>query len=278
MRHFELRHQFLPSLSGRTLKQILPGALLALLVSPILAAEPQQVTGLSLGGGVNVTPRYSGSDENRVTTALVLDYSMRNGFFVSTTQGIGYGNSIGDLNYSTALSYRAGRKDHDVDSDSLNDGSDDLRGMGNIKGSALGIVGLEYKVTDWLHLQLQAEVPFTERDNGAALHFGIISPLYSASKDTLTMTLTSSWGTSDYMQTYYGVNSSQSATSGFAPYDVGAGIYAWSMNLGWTHKFNQDWSVVAATGFTQLVGDAGNSPIVQRKASPTGSLNVIYSF
>lgn len=43
MRHFELRHQFLPSLSGRTLKQILPGALLALLVSQYLPQNPSKL-------------------------------------------------------------------------------------------------------------------------------------------------------------------------------------------------------------------------------------------
>ncbi len=278
MSNFELRHKFPYSLSERTLIKMLPGALLALLATPTLAAEPQQGNALTLGGGVDVTPLYSGSDENRVTTALVLDYSMHNGFFVSTTRGIGYGNSTGKLDYSTALSYRAGRKDHDVDSDSLSDGSDDLRGMGDVKGSAIGALGLGYKVTDWLHLQLQAEVPFSQRDNGAALHFGIISPLYSSSENTVTMALTSSWGTGNYMQTYYGVSSSQSAASGFSQYDAGSGIYAYSLNMDWTHKFNQDWSVVAATGFTQLAGDARNSPIVQRKASPTGSLKVTYSF
>ncbi|WP_129991387.1 MipA/OmpV family protein [Rahnella sp. CFA14(1/10)] len=278
MSNFELRHKFPYLLSGRTLKKMLPGALLALLTNPTLAAEPQQGNALTLGGGVDVTPLYSGSDENRVTTALVLDYSMHNGFFVSTMRGIGYGNSSGKLDYSTALSYRAGRKDHDVDSDAMSDGSDDLRGMGDVKGSAIGALGLGYKVTDWLHLQLQAEVPFSQRDNGAALHFGIISPLYSSSENTVTMALTSSWGTDNYMQTYYGVSSSQSAASGFTQYDAGSGIYAYSMNMDWTHKFNQNWSVVAATGFTQLAGDARNSPIVQRKASPNGSLKVTYSF
>ncbi|MBU9809678.1 MipA/OmpV family protein [Rahnella sp. C60] len=278
MSNFELRHKFPYLLSERTLKKMLPGALLALLTNPTLAAEPQQGNALTLGGGVDVTPLYSGSDENRVTTALVLDYSMHNGFFVSTMRGIGYGNSSGKLDYSTALSYRAGRKDHDVDSDAMSDGSDDLRGMGDVKGSAIGALGLGYKVTDWLHLQLQAEVPFSQRDNGAALHFGIISPLYSSSENTVTMALTSSWGTDNYMQTYYGVSSSQSAASGFTQYDAGSGIYAYSMNMDWTHKFNQNWSVVAATGFTQLAGDARNSPIVQRKASPNGSLKVTYSF
>jgi len=144
MRNTEPRRKFLPAFPGRPLKKIVPGALLALLATPTLAAEPPQGTTLTLGGGVGVAPRYSGSDENRVSTALVLDYSMRNGFFASSTRGIGYGNSLGNVDYSAALSYRTGRKDHNVDSDTMSDGSDHLRGMGNVKGSALGVVGLGY--------------------------------------------------------------------------------------------------------------------------------------
>ncbi|HHX3492394.1 TPA: MipA/OmpV family protein, partial [Enterobacter cloacae] len=179
MRHIELRHSFPLSLPGLSLKNIVPGALLALLATPVLAAE-QQGNVLTLGGGVDIAPHYSGSDKNRATTAVVVDYAMYNGFFVSTTRGIGYGNNIGNLDYSAALSYRAGRKDRDVDSDSISGGSDYLRGMGDIKGSALVVPGLGYKVTDWLNLQLQAEVPVSERDNGEALHFGISSPLFTS--------------------------------------------------------------------------------------------------
>ncbi|MDJ0042038.1 MipA/OmpV family protein [Pantoea allii] len=278
MRNNILRHKFPLSLPGRSLKKMLPGTVLALLATPILAAAQNQDNALTLGGGANVTPRYSGSDKSRVTTAMVLDYTMANGFFASSTRGIGYGNNIGKFDYNAALSYRAGRKDHDVDSDSLSDGSDYLRGMGDVKGSALGVLGLGYGVADWLNLQLQAEVPFSERNNGAALHFGINSPLYTSPNNTVTLALTGSWGTDKYMQTYYGVSASQSAASRFTRYDAGAGVYAWSMNLDWTHKFNEDWSVVAAAGVTQLTGDARNSPIVQRKTSPTGSLLVTYRF
>lgn len=278
MRNTEPHHKFLPAFAGRPLKKILPGALLALLATPTLAAEPPLRTSLTVGGGVDVAPRYSGSDENRVSTALVLDYSMRNGFFVSSTRGLGYGNNLGNVDYSAALSYRTGRKDHNVDSDDMNDGSDYLRGMGNIKGSALGVVGLGYNFTPWLSAQLQAEVPFSQRDNGAALHVGIVSPLYHSPKNSVTMALTSSWGTNDYMQTYYGVSAPQSAASGLTQYDAGSGIYAWSLNLDWTHNFTERWSVVADAGYTQLAGDARNSPIVQRKASPTGSLKVTYRF
>lgn len=278
MRNIKLRHSFPRSRIGCSMKSILPGAVLALLAAPALAAEQPQGNVLTLGGGVDVAPRYSGSDKSRVTAAQVVDYAMANGFFVSTTRGIGYGNSFGNLNYNAALSYRAGRKDRDVSSDSIASGSDYLRGMGDIKGSAIVVPGLKYKVTDWLNVQMQAEVPVSERDNGEAVHFGIASPLYTSPKNTVTLALTGSWGSSKFMQTYYGVSSGQSAASGFARHEAGAGIYAYSLSLDWTHKLTSRWSLLAAAGVTQLTGDAGDSPIVQRKTSPTGSLKVAYSF
>ncbi|HCU0180214.1 TPA: MipA/OmpV family protein [Enterobacter hormaechei] len=278
MRNCKLRHRFPRSLIGLSVKSILSGAVLALLATPALAAGQRQGNVLTLGGGVDVAPRYSGSDKSRVTAAQVVDYAMANGFFISTTRGLGYGNRVGNLDYSAALSYRAGRKDRDVSSDSIASGSDYLRGMGDIKGSAVVVPGLGYRVTDWLNVQLQAEVPVSERDNGEAVHFGIASPLYTSPENSVTLALTGSWGSSKYMQTYYGVSAAQSAASGFARHDAGSGIYAYSLNLDWTHKLTSRWSLLAAAGVTQLTGEAGDSPIVQRKTSPVGSLKVTYSF
>ena len=278
MRNCKLRHRFPRSLIGRSVKSILSGAVLALLATPALAAGQRQGNVLTLGGGVDVAPRYSGSDKSRVTAAQVVDYAMENGFFISTTRGLGYGNRVGNLDYSAALSYRAGRKDRDVSSDSIASGSDYLRGMGDIKGSVVVVPGLGYRITDWLNVQLQAEVPVSERDNGEAVHFGIASPLYTSPENSVTLALTGSWGSSKYMQTYYGVSAAQSAASGFARNDAGSGIYAYSLNLDWTHKLTSRWSLLAAAGVTQLTGEAGDSPIVQRKTSPVGSLKVTYSF
>ena len=278
MRNCKLRHRFPRSLIGRSVKSILSGAVLALLATPVLAAGQRQGNVLTLGGGVDVAPRYSGSDKSRVTAAQVVDYAMANGLFISTTRGLGYGNHVGNLDYSAALSYRAGRKDRDVSSDSIASGSDYLRGMGDVKGSAVVVPGLGYRITDWLNVQLQAEVPVSERDNGEAVHFGIASPLYTSPENSVTLALTGSWGSSKYMQTYYGVSAAQSAASGFARHDAGSGIYAYSLNLDWTHKLTSRWSLLAAAGVTQLTGEAGDSPIVQRKTSPVGSLKVTYSF
>ncbi len=278
MRNCKLRHRFPRSLIGRSVKSILSGAVLALLATPALAAGQRRGQRVNHGGGVDVAPRYSGSDKSRVTAAQVVDYAMANGFFISTTRGLGYGNRVGNLDYSAALSYRAGRKDRDVSSDSIASGSDYLRGMGDIKGSAVVVPGLGYRITDWLNVQLQAEVPVSERDNGEAVHFGIASPLYTSPENSVTLALTGNWGSSKYMQTYYGVSAAQSAASGFARHDAGSGIYAYSLNLDWTHKLTSRWSLLAAAGVTQLTGEAGDSPIVQRKTSPVGSLKVTYSF
>lgn len=68
------------------MKSILPGAVTALLATPTTAADQPQGNVLTTGGGVDVAPRYSGSDKSRVSAAQVVDYAMANGF-VSTTRG-----------------------------------------------------------------------------------------------------------------------------------------------------------------------------------------------
>lgn len=81
MRNIELRHTFPHLLPGRSLKNLVPGFVLALLAMPALAAEQSQGNVLTLGGGVDVAPRYSGSDKTRVSAAQVVEYAMANGFF-----------------------------------------------------------------------------------------------------------------------------------------------------------------------------------------------------
>jgi hypothetical protein len=54
MRNIELRHTFPHLLSGRCLKTLVPGVVLALLATPVLAEEQRQGNVLTLGGGVDV--------------------------------------------------------------------------------------------------------------------------------------------------------------------------------------------------------------------------------
>ncbi|WP_222428638.1 MipA/OmpV family protein [Herbaspirillum sp. SJZ099] len=257
---------------------LLAVAALAVLAAPTQAAEAPKGDVFTLGAGVAIGPRYSGSDQNRAGLGLAVDYAASNGFFIGTTRGIGYGSQAGKLDYSIALGYREGRKDSSQSSFMGRTGSDYLRGMGEIKGSVTTLLGLGYTVTDWLRLGLQAEVPLSQRDNGSALHFSASSPFYTSDSDRLTLGLTSSWGNRKYVQTYYGVTAAQSAASGFRQHGAKSGIYAYALELGWKHKFDANWSLMASVGAMQLAGDAGNSPIVKRKTAPMGSVFVTYSY
>lgn len=256
-------------------------AALAVLAAPTQAAEtPKAPQGdvLTLGAGVAIGPRYSGSDKNRAGLGLAFDYAASNGFFIGSTRGIGYGSQVGKMDYSIALSYREGRKDSNQSSFMGRTGSDYLRGMGEVKGSATALLGLGYTATDWLRLGLKAEVPLSQRDNGSALHFGASSPFYTSASDELTLGLTGSWGDRKYTQTYYGVTAVQSAASGFRQHRAKSGIYAYTLELGWKHKFDANWNLMASAGVMQLTGDAGDSPIVKRKTAPVGSVFITYSY
>lgn len=239
--------------------------------------ESKQENTLTIGAGAAYGSRYSGSNQNRVGPALLLDYQMQNGLFASTMRGLGYGGQIGDLNYSAALAYRDGRSDNDNGGFS-GSGSKQLHGMGDIKGSALAMLSLDYTVTKWLSLSAVAELPLSQRENGKAVHLGITGILYQSEQDKLSLGGTASLGDTKYLQTYYGVTAKQSANSGFGVFKPKSGLYAMSTDISWRHQFDQRWAVTTAIGATQLTGDAGKSPIIRRKVAPTAAAYVSYSY
>lgn len=233
---------------------------------------------LRLGAGVGFGPRYSGSDQNTGSAALMFDYAMQNGFYISSLRGIGYGGTAGDFSYSAALGYRSGRKDSDGGRFSGGGGSNFLRGMGEIKGSATTMLGVGYNLTERVNLHAMLELPLSQRDNGKALHVGIIGSLLDQPGDKLSLGTRASFGDGKYTQTYYGVTDQQSASSGFAAYRPKSGLYAVHTDLTWEHRFDATWSLVTVAGVTSLSGDAAKSPIVKRKTAPSGGVYVSYTY
>lgn len=260
-------------------------ALLAL-SAPAWAADPsdgeEDENVLLMGAGVAVSSKYSGSDENRVTPALGIDYSMANGFFASTLRGVGWGSSVGGFNYSAALSYRAERVDRDDDDKflggSTSNGGDELRGMGRVEGSALALVSAGWTPNRWFGVSVTLEEPLSRRENGRAYHVGFTSTVYAGERNDITLGLTGHGGDRDYLQTYYGVTAAQSRASGFRAYAPKAGLYAISTGVDWTYRINDHWGLYTSVGAERLSGDAAGSPIVQRKTAPSAFVMATYRF
>lgn len=257
-------------------------ALLALpALLPLLAqAEDAKPAGnvLTLGGGIAVGPRYSGSDENQVAPVLGIDYAMANGFYASTLRGLGYGHSIDKLTLNAAIGARGERKEKDTQKFGGSSGSPKLRGMGDIKASATAMFSASYALTDAIEVSTRLELPISHRENGKTLNLGASGVLYNQGRDTVTLSGGVNFGDAKYNQTYYGVSEAQSDRSGYRVYKPKSGLYEAEIGISWQRKLDKNWAVTTMVGASTLLGDAKNSPIVFRKTSPTGALYATYSY
>jgi outer membrane protein len=67
-----------------------------------------------------------------------------------------------------------------------------------------------------------------------------------------------------YAQTYYGVSSAQSASSGYATYQASAGINVLRIGAGADYELTRDWRLGAKFNVSKLQGDAASSPIAEK--------------
>lgn len=86
------------------------------------------------------------------------------------------------------------------------------------------------------------------------------------------------WMDSRYASTYYGVSDTQSANTGYAAYQAGAGVSALRLSAGADYQLTRDWSLSAKLGLTQLQGDAASSPTVDKKNQTSYGLFANYRF
>ncbi|WP_270996155.1 MipA/OmpV family protein, partial [Listeria seeligeri] len=78
------------------------------------------------------------------------------------------------------------------------------------------------------------------------------------------------WASHDAMQTWYGVTSSQAASSraGLSTYSPSSGFKSAALFTSWSYRINPSWSTITTLGVNTLLGDARDSPLTERRANP----------
>jgi outer membrane protein len=66
----------------------------------------------------------------------------------------------------------------------------------------------------------------------------------------------------DYMETYFGVSSSDSVRSGLSTFDADEGVKDWSLALGAVYNLTDSWGIGAFALYKLLLEDAADSPVV----------------
>jgi MipA family protein len=93
--------------------------------------------------------------------------------------------------------------------------------------------------------------------------------------------LGTTYGSGDYMSTFFGIQERYSAPSGLPAYDADAGFRDVRLTLGAMVPVTEHWLVGAGVMFMRLVGNAADSPIVDDAGSPnqiSGGLGVAYAW
>jgi outer membrane protein len=262
-------------------------AAVALTAAVVVPASAQQTaatataaanseTKITLGLGAAYLPRYAGSDEYKATALPVISVVTSWGGFIDAGEGIGYRRSFGDkFIASAAIGYDAGRKDSNQN---FKAGSDKLKGMGEVKGAALLNLSLGYRLTQNLTLSAGASQPLSNRDRGRNYYAKADATVMTMPRDKLAVAGSALFGSNDYNQSYFGVTANQSATSGYTRYTPGAGLYAVKAAITWTHRFDENWSLLAATEATRYMKKAGDSPIVKARTNYGTMAAVNYTF
>jgi outer membrane scaffolding protein for murein synthesis (MipA/OmpV family) len=235
---------------------------------------PDSGDSFTAGIGLAYVPEYAGAEKRRVLPLPILERTYSNGVFLSTQRGIGYETTAGDFTLSAALGYDGGRDDHKKNYFS---GSDALKGMGDIDGSAQAVLSAGYQLGT-VGLSFTTKQNIGHRDYGATYSLGMSAPLYTNTTDQIGFGASAVYADNKYMQTYFGVTDLQSARSGYKAYQAKAGFENVSAGVHWNHVLDSNWSVRSALGVTRLTGDAADSPLTKRKTTPMLMTALIYRF
>jgi len=218
--------------------------------SPAYAApqRPYDIV-LEIGGGPQIRPAYEGADKYKVMPfgEFTLHYLWLPGF-----GEIKNGQVTDGFSFGPSFRYLSRRKSSDYT---------DLHGLNDVDASFE--VGAKFAYTFGMFR------PWVAVRHGFGGHSGVVGEagLDLVMRPTPVTEIAfgprTSFASSDYMETYFGVTPAESARSGLAVYSPGGGFKGVGAELRTRYEFSPQWAMVGTLIYERLIGDAADSPIVQ---------------
>ncbi len=84
---------------------------------------------------------------------------------------------------------------------------------------------------------------------------------------TLSVGVTATYASSDYMQTYFGVDADNASRSGLSLFSAGSGIRDIKIPFMAIFSFSPKWHLAGGLIFSKLIGDASDSPVTNDRGS-----------
>lgn len=218
----------------------------------------------SVGAGLATVPRYEGAAGHRAHYIPLLDAEAGR-FFFSTMRGIGVNLSAhSGIRFGPRITYSSGRKES-------SDGR--LSGMGDVTGTGQFGFFLNARHEPWY---MTGDI--RSDGHGTRLDFEEGYEARPFPSDRIRTGAKLSWADPRYMQTFFGVDSAQSASSELPVYVPGSGIKDYGINFNWRHAYTKKWFSNGGIQARRLSGSAGSSPLVMTRLETSASFLVGYRF
>lgn len=225
----------------------------------------------TIGGGGLFAPTYLGSNNYELDPLPILDIRYRDRVFLSTRDGLG-ANLLprGNWRAGPVLKYRHGR---DQDDDAALHGLGDVDPAGEIGG--------------FVHYDLRPFTMGAEVRQGFGGHEGMIGDLFFTwttlfnDRTQLSLGPKVTLGSSDFTESYFGIDANQAARSGYQRYEADGIFVSYGLGASLTYQLGDGWALGGFAGVDRLEGDAADSPIVDQAGSATQGrvgLSIGYSF
>lgn len=229
----------------------LAAACVACLASAASAQMMHRTLSFDAGLGVKYSPEFMGSDNLKAAPWLILknadaDRDLPDG-----------------LTISPSMNYVGKRDAADFD---------DLRGMKDI-GYA-GEVGFK------LSYRTGELTSYGALRQGFGAHHGVVGEVGAKYRfeydDKLTLWTGGEigFGSDDFTKTYFGVTGDEAASSGKSAYTPDGGAYLAQVSVEARYELMQDTALMGRISYGRLIGDAGDSPVVQTRSQPTISIGI----
>ena len=220
---------------------------------------------LSIGLGGGVSPDYEGSNDYEFGFGPNISASWRDTiFYRGKSLGV---NIIRKKNLKAGLiAARAAKRKEDD--------NDKLEGLGDVD-SGIEVGGfVSYRNKPW-RFKAEARQEVDSGHEGALVELSVGTNLPLA-KPLVFVELGTTLASDDYMESFFGVDSQQSANSGLKKYNADAGIKDVNLSISAGYPITKRWRIGLMVEYKRLLGDAADSPIVDDKNQFVAGLGLTY--